>query len=316
MAKYVAVVTVELDASAPTGESMRDHHHSEYPVDRLAAAKGSTTVSVCLPARDEAATVGDIVACVRRDLVDAGVVDEVVVLDDGSRDDTAAVAARAGARVVHVADVLSGCGPGDGKGDVLWKSLMASRGDVVVWCDADIEDFGHRFVSGVLGPLLCDPTVDLAKAHYRRPERDGAGGGRVTELVARPLLSLLFPELAGLHQPLSGEYGGRRKVLERLPFAQGYGVEVGLLIDLARSFGTGGLVQVDMDVRVHRNRGLDDLGPQAMAVMQTILRRADPALVPDVAHLLRPAGPPVRVDVTERPPMVDVAEYRAAHHRT
>lgn len=306
---------VDLQATVPAAESKRDRHHSEYPVEALAAAKGSTTVSVCLPAKDESATVGDIVRCIRRDLVDNGVVDEVLVLDDDSTDDTAAVARRAGARVVQVSDVLPACGPGAGKGDVLWKSLMASRGEIVVWCDADIEDFGHRFVSGVVGPLLCDPNVDMVKAHYSRPERNGAGGGRVTELVARPLLSLLFPELAFLNQPLSGEYGGRRAVLEQLPFVQGYGVEVGLLIDLARTFGTHGLVQVDMDVRVHRNRELEELGPQAMEVIQTVLRRADPTMVPAVAELLHPQRPPVRVDVAERPPMIEVPEYLAIHRR-
>jgi glucosyl-3-phosphoglycerate synthase len=270
---------------------------------------------VCLPARDEATTVGGIVACLRRDLLDTGVVDEVLVIDDHSADGTAAVAAAAGATVVHAADVLGEYGEGHGKGEVLWKSLLVAAGDVVVWCDADIEDFGHRFVSGVLGPLLCEPGVDLVKGHYRRPERAGTGGGRVTELVARPLLSLLFPELAGLHQPLSGEYGGRREVLEQLPFVEGYGVEIGLLVDLARRFGTGGLVQVDLDVRHHRNRSLEELGPQAMEVLQTVLRRVDRDLVPAAAELLRPGLGPVEVDVAERPPMVEVAEYLARHRR-
>jgi glucosyl-3-phosphoglycerate synthase len=311
----MAVVPAELDGVDTRRRSIRSHHHSEYPVERLRDAKGATTVSVCLPARDEATTVGGIVACLRRDLLDTGVVDEVLVIDDHSADGTAAVAAAAGATVVHAADVLGEYGEGHGKGEVLWKSLLVAAGDVVVWCDADIEDFGHRFVSGVLGPLLCEPGVDLVKGHYRRPERAGTGGGRVTELVARPLLSLLFPELAGLHQPLSGEYGGRREVLEQLPFVEGYGVEIGLLVDLARRFGTGGLVQVDLDVRHHRNRSLEELGPQAMEVLQTVLRRVDRDLVPAAAELLRPGLGPVEVDVAERPPMVEVAEYLARHRR-
>jgi glucosyl-3-phosphoglycerate synthase len=164
-------------------------------------------------------------------------------------------------------------------------------------------------VSGLLGPLLCEPGVQLAKGHYHRPEHGGDGGGRVTELVARPLLSLYFPELAGLHQPLSGEYGGRREVLEQLPFVQGYGVDIGLLIDLARRFGTDGLVQVDLDVRHHRNRGLADLGPQAMAIVQTVLHRVDPDLAPAAAEFLRPGMVPVTIDVSDRPPMVQVPGY-------
>jgi glucosyl-3-phosphoglycerate synthase len=310
------------DGAAPARgapRALRGHHHGEFPLDRILAEKGSTTVSVCLPARDEAATIGTIVEVLRDELLRPGAIDEVVVLDDHSTDETAAVAGRAGARVVDASSVLPDHGGGHGKGEVLWKSLFVTHGDVLVWCDSDITEFGSRFVSGVVGALLCEPGVDLAKAHYRRPERDREGGGRVTELVARPLLSLFFPELAGLHQPLSGEYGGRRRVLEQLPFAQGYGVDIGLLIDLATTFGVDGLVQVDLDVRHHRNRTLDELGPQAMAILQTVLRRVDPALVPATAELLRPelvAGDGTdpalgSVDVNERPPPVEVEAYRA-----
>lgn len=309
----MAVLPADLPSTRDAA-GVRTRSHHDYPVERLVGAKGATSVSVCLPARDEARTVGPIVECLRRELLDVGAVDEVIVIDDHSTDGTDRVARAAGATVVHAADVLPDYGEGHGKGEVLWKSLLVASGDVVVWCDADIEEFGARFVTGVLGPLLCDPGVDVVKGFYRRPERDGTGGGRVTELVARPLLSLLVPELASLHQPLSGEYGGRRAVLEQLPFVEGYGVEVGLLIDLARRFGTDGLVQVDLDVREHRNRGLDQLGPQAMAVMQTVMRRVDRDLVPAVAELLRPGRDPVEVDVAERPPMIEVAEYLAAHH--
>lgn len=299
--------------TAPPGAAsgIRSFHHGEFTVERILDAKGPTTVSVCLPARNEAATVGDIVSTLRTDLLAPGVVDEVVVVDDHSSDDTAALAAAAGARVADASTVLPRFGGGHGKGEVLWKSLHVTDGDVVVWCDSDISEFGSRFVTGLVGPLLCEPEVDLAKGHYRRPEQAGEGGGRVTELVARPLLSLFFPELAALHQPLSGEYGGRREVLEQLRFVQGYGVDIGLLIDLAERFGTDGLVQVDLDVRHHRNRTLDELGPQAMAIIQTMLSRRDPASVPATAALLLPDGTEVAVDVTERPPMVEVPEYLA-----
>ena len=296
--------------------AMRSFHHREFDRSRLTAAKGSTVVSVCLPARNEAATIGPIVATLRDDLLRTGIVDEIVVIDDHSTDRTAPVARHAGARVVGAEEILPTYGEGHGKGEVLWKSLMVAEGDVIVWCDADLVEFGSHLVSGLLGPLLCEPDVDFVKGHYLRPLRDREGGGRVTELVARPMLSLLFPELAGLRQPLAGEYGGRREVLERLPFVEGYGVDVALLVDCARLFGVGGMVQVDLDVRLHRNRDLTDLGPQAMAIMQTLLRRIDPGLAPEIAELVRPDGDDVDVDVSERPPMIQVAEYLARHEQS
>lgn len=307
------VDTADAGSEARTG--LRGFRHSDYPVERIIAERAGTSVSVCLPARNEGATVGVIVETLRDELLAPGAIDEILVVDDHSSDDTAAVARAAGARVVAAADVLPEHGGGHGKGEVLWKSLHVTDSDIVIWCDADITEFGSRFVSGLLGPLVCEPGVDFVKGHYQRPERAREGGGRVTELVARPLLSLFFPELAGLHQPLAGEYGGRREVLERLPFVEGYGVDIGLLIDLSRQFGTDGLVQVDLDVRHHRNRTLAQLGPQAMAIMQTVLRRVDPDLVPKAGHLLHPLDDrtDVLVDVEERPPMIEVPAYRELH---
>jgi glucosyl-3-phosphoglycerate synthase len=304
----MSTTTLDLGTSS---SGIRTFHHAEFTVERLLAAKGTTSVSVCLPARNEAPTVGSIVSTLRTELLECGVIDEIVVVDDHSTDDTARVAREAGARVADAAGVLPEFGGGHGKGEVLWKSLHVTDGDVVLWCDSDISEFGARFVTGLLGPLLCEPGVDLAKGYYRRPEREREGGGRVTELVARPLLSLYFPELTGLHQPLSGEYGGRREVLEQLPFFQGYGVDVGLLIDLSRRVGVDGLVQVDLDVRHHRNRSLQDLGPQAMSIMQTMLCRVDPDLAPSIATLQRPGHEPMTIDVSERPPMAEVPGYRA-----
>ena len=304
------MVAGPVDPAARPG--IRSFRSGDYDADRLRRGKGDRTVSVCIPARNEEPTIAPIVTVLRREVVDAGLADELIVIDDHSDDATGARAAAAGATVVHAGDVLPEHGAGHGKGEVLWKSLHVSTGEIVVWCDADIQHFDRRFVTGVLGPLLCEPDVELVKGHYRRPESNGTGGGRVTELVARPLLSLLFPELADLHQPLSGEYGGVRGVLERLPFVQGYGVEIGLLIDYLRLRGTAGLAQVDLEVRWHRNRTLDELGPQALAVTQTILRYADPQLVPAVADLLRPGLPPARVDVSVRPPMRDVERATSA----
>lgn len=292
--------------------AIRTFHHDQFPIERLLEAKGDTTVSVCLPARDEAATVGPIVEEIQA-LVRIGLVDELLVLDDHSSDETASVASERGATVRSSEDILPDYGAGHGKGEVLWKSLLVSGGDLVIWCDADLRHFHRRFVTGILGPLLCEPDVDFVKAFYRRPGSDGDGGGRVTELVARPLVALLFPALAGLHQPLSGEYGGRREVLERLPFVEGYGVEMGLLIDLLRLRGTSCMAQVDLDVRHHRNRPLSDLGPQASAIMQTVLRRVDRDLAPVVAQLSLPGRSPVEVGVAERPPMIEVAEYLRLH---
>ncbi len=231
-------------------------------------------MSVCLPARNEAATVGQIVTAIRTELVDrVPLVDELVVIDDHSTDATADVAAAAGATVVDARTVLPGHGAGHGKGEALWKSLHVSTGDLVVWCDADIQGFDTRFVTGLLGPLLTDPSVEFTKGFYERTERDGIGGGRVTELTARPLLELFFPELTPVVQPLSGEYAGRRSVLEQLPFTVGYGVDLALLIDVARLVGTAAIAQVDLGQRVHRHQTLSQLGPQARAVMQAALAR-------------------------------------------
>ena len=297
----------------PVTAGPRTHHASEFVVAELVEAKGDTTVSVCLPARNEETTVGAIVDTIRAALVvDVALVDEIVVVDDHSSDQTAAQATAAGARVVGAADVLAEYGRGHGKGEALWKSLYASTGDVVVWCDADVQDFHPRFVTGLLGPLLTDPSLAFVKGFYERPV-DGhvRGGGRVTELVARPLLTLLFPQLAGVVQPLSGEYGGRREVLEQVPFVEGYGVDIALLIDIAARFGVQRMAQVDLGQRVHRNRPLHELSPMAAQVLQAALRRAAPGLVPDMALLSPPEFDAVEIVYRERPPLVSMASYVA-----
>ena len=279
------------------------------------------SVSVCLPARDEEATVGHIVATVRRTLMEAvPLVDEVLVIDDGSIDSTAEVAAWEGARVVAVDDVLAETRPGSGKGNALWKSLQATTGDVVCWVDADIRNFGHHFITGLIGPLITDPEIAFVKGYYRRPlHGEPSGGGRVTELVARPTLSVLFPELAGFIQPLSGEYAGRRSLLESIPFVEGWGIEIGLLIDIVREVGIDATAQVDLGVREHRNRPLDDLGPQATAILVTALRRAglahaiggDDRAMATLTRFTEAFEPDVvNVEVRERPPIATVPAYR------
>ncbi|MEW9550356.1 glucosyl-3-phosphoglycerate synthase [Nonomuraea sp. NPDC050783] len=239
---------------------------ADWPVRDLKALKGGTSVSVVLPARDERETVGEIVGTLRREL--DGLVDEVVVIDSRSHDDTARVAARAGARVHAQDDILPHLRPLDGKGEALWKSLAVTHGDVVVFADADIRHFRAALVGGVLGPLLADPSLAYVKGCYDRP-LDGvpAGGGRVTELVARPLLNLHWPELAGFVQPLAGEYAGRRSALERVPFLTGYGVELGLLIDLLDLAGLDAFAQVDLGSREHAPQSTEALGGMACQIM-------------------------------------------------
>jgi glucosyl-3-phosphoglycerate synthase len=291
----------------------RTFHHTDFAADALAAQKEAQghVVSVCLPARDEASTVGQNVELLRSTLVDrVGLVDEVLVVDDHSTDRTAEIARAAGARVVAVQDVLPELGSGAGKGEALYKSVAASEGDLIVWCDADILDFGPRFVVGLVGPLLARPEIGFVKGFYDRPV-DGAahGGGRVTELMARPVIATMYPHLASIVQPLSGEYAGRRHLLEQLPFVQGYGVDIGLLIDIADLEGTEVIAQVDLGTRRHRNRPLEQLSPQALAVLQTALGRSERGL-DHAATLVRPDLEPVEVSIDERPPLIEVSGYR------
>jgi glucosyl-3-phosphoglycerate synthase len=291
----------------------RTFHHTDFAARELAEQKARQghVVSVCLPARDEAATVGQNVELLRTTLLEAvGLVDEILVVDDHSVDRTAEIAAKAGARVVSVDDVLPELGPGEGKGEALWKSVAAAEGDLIVWCDADILDFGPRFVVGLVGPLLAGPDIGFVKGFYDRPVEGSAhGGGRVTELMARPAIAALFPHLASIVQPLSGEYAGRRSLLERLPFVQGYGVDLGLLIDIAELEGSEAIAQVDLGTRRHRNRPIDELGPQALAVLQTALGRSTAGL-DRAATLVRPDLEPIEVGIGERPALVEVSGYR------
>lgn len=294
---------------------------ADRPLDQLLDRKraAGTTVSVVLPALDEEATVGAIVEVIRRELIEGlpvPLVDELVVVDSGSSDRTAEVAAKAGARVVHRDDVLPRIPALPGKGEVLWRSLLATDGDIVCFVDADLRDFSAAFVSGIVGPLLTDPDVQFVKAMYDRPLGDTPGqGGRVTELVARPLLNLHWPQLAGFVQPLGGEYAVRRCLLERLPFPVGYGVELGLLVDALHTVGLDALAQVDVGVRVHRHQDGQALGRMAAAIYRTAQVRLSRG------HLVRPEltqferGPEgfvprtYPVDTEERPPMAGIKEY-------
>ncbi|MGY1688924.1 glucosyl-3-phosphoglycerate synthase [Geodermatophilus sp. SYSU D01105] len=317
----------------PDARAWFEHRTSSTPsldaldLDALLRAKrrGQHRVSVVLPARDEQDTVGGLVAGIREHWVlRTPLVDELLVVDSDSTDATAQVARAAGADVVSTAEVLPAHGSRPGKGEALWKSLAATTGDLVVFLDSDLLGDVTHYVPGLLAPLLTEPQVDYVKGCYTRPlQVDGvsvpAGGGRVTELTARPLLNALWPELAGFVQPLGGEYAGRRTALERVPFVSGYGVEVGLLVDLLRLTGLGGLAQVDLGVRRHSSQSQEALGRMAGQVVSAVLSRAGAALQAEAGGLLTqfrhdglgfvPQSTPVTVD--ERPPMITVPEYRA-----
>jgi glucosyl-3-phosphoglycerate synthase len=264
---------VEAWATYRTGNAM------QWSAYQLARAKRGARVSVVIPARNEQETIGAIVTTIRRRLVvDDPLVDEIVVVNSRSTDGTVDAARAAGARVVDQDEVTCGLPRMEGKGDALWAGLAASTGDVVAFVDGDLRDFSATFVTGLLGPLLTDRTVEYVKGFYHRPltgaaSVDADGGGRVTEISARPLLNLFWPELAGFVQPLAGEYAGRRTTLERVPFVSGYGVEIGMLIDLLDLVGLDALAQVDLGERHHRHQSLDALGRMSAQIMVTAWSR-------------------------------------------
>nr|WP_308125498.1 glucosyl-3-phosphoglycerate synthase [Rhodococcus corynebacterioides] len=286
-----------------------------WTVDELVAAKGARTVSVVLPALDEEATVGDVVASISP-LV-GGLVDELVVLDSGSTDATAARAREAGADVVTREEAVPEVATAPGKGEVLWRSLAATTGDIVVFVDSDLIDPDPGFVPKLLGPLLTRRGLHLVKGFYRRPlagSSEAHSGGRVTELVARPLLAALRPELGGIVQPLGGEYAGTRELLTAVPFAPGYGVEIGLLMDTYDRFGLDAIGQVDLGVRRHRNRPLDQLGAMSRQIVGTMLGRAGIADSGAGITQFRPEGGEFVASVTDvslvdRPPMRTVRPW-------
>ena len=310
------------------GES--NFHHAEFAdLRRLVQLKEKqgVTVSLVLPTLDEEETIGPIVRRAMREMMGrVPLIDEILVIDSASTDRTREIAEAEGARVVQHPDVLSRYGSFRGKGEALWKSLHETSGDIVVWADTDVRNWHPRMVYGTLGPLLHEPRLQYVKGYYQRPIVEGGmlkegGGGRVTELVARPLINLFFPELSGMIQPLSGEYAGRRALLETIPFFTGYAVEIGHLIDAAERVGIEGLGQVDLERRVHRNQELEGLSRMSFVILQAVMKRLEErrkarlfAELGSTMKLPRSGRGRLSLEVIEladqeRPPMIRIPEY-------
>ncbi|HEV7897063.1 MAG TPA: glucosyl-3-phosphoglycerate synthase [Planosporangium sp.] len=304
----------------PTAASWFDRRTSswrDWTLDRVVRHKGDTTISVVLATLDDEPTVGEIVGGVRILADQTGLVDEVIVVDSGSQDGTVKVANEAGATVYHHRDILPEHDARQGKGCAQWKALMVARGDLIVYVDADLAEFRSYFVTGLLGPLLTEPDVSLVKACYDRPRQDASAiwGGQVTELMARPLLNVYFPELAGMVQPLAGEYAARRSLLETLPFAAGHGVEAGLLLDTVLESGLDAVAQVDLGQRTHGRRDTAVLGEMAVSILHTVLERVHPndPRWDTLTQFTRAKDAITAVDRPvggeQRPPMVTIPEY-------
>lgn len=308
----------------------RTWHHSAFQdIGRLVQLKQrkGLKISLAFPTLNEEATIGKEILVIRTELMDRyPLLDEIVVIDSSSQDATRSVAQRYGAKVYESRDILPSHGTYRGKGENLWKSLYALEGDIIVWVDADIANIAPKFVYGLVGPLLEHDSIGYVKAFYERPIRSpggisASGGGRVTEILVRPLFSLFYPELARLIQPLSGEYAGRRSLLEHLPFSVGYGVELGHLVDIYHQFGIEALAQVDLDLRVHRNQTTEALGRMSYGILNTFYNRAE---LYDDARLLHELGDrhialrvedskhtvlATEISAVERPPMIGIPEY-------
>jgi nucleotide-binding universal stress UspA family protein len=291
--------------------------------------KQNLTISVGLPALNEAETVGNIIRIIKSTLFDeTPLLDEIVLIDSGSTDDTVKIAEDLGVPTYVHQDILPQHGKFRGKGEALWKSLFVLKGDIIAWVDTDIRNFYPGFVYGLLGPLLRESEIQYVKGFYRRPikmegELVSEGGGRVTELTIRPLFNLLYPELSGMIQPLAGEYAGRRTALERVPFFTGYGVETGLLIDLFNEIGLSAIAQVDLEERVHRNQSLASLSQMAFAILQVVMQRLQEKnriqIIDEVNRSMKLIKPQQKsyalelkpIQDRERPPMITIPEYRA-----
>jgi glycosyltransferase involved in cell wall biosynthesis len=290
-----------------------------------------TTISLALPALNEEKTVGNVIRTFKEALMDqVHLVDEIVLMDSDSSDMTRKIAADLGVPVYIHQQIFPNYEARHGKGEALWKSLYVTHGDILIWIDTDIVNINPSFVYGLLGPLLRNSNIQFVKGFYRRPIKVGdkiqaGGGGRVTELTARPLINLFYPELSGVIQPLSGEYGGRRTALEQLPFFSGYGVEIGLLIDVMEKFGLSSIAQVDLHERIHHNQPLESLSKMSFAIIQAVIRKLEHrygrGLLEEVNRTMKliryePGRFSLEIEEIaekERPPMCEVIEYQQTH---
>lgn len=310
------------------------YHHSHFQdISTLVRQKEEQglRISLAFPTLNEEATIGKEIVIARAELMDRHpLIDEIAVIDSGSTDRTLEVADRFGAKTFLASECLPGLGARPGKGENLWKSLYLLNGDIIIWLDADIKNIHPKFIYGLLGPLLSRPEIGYVKAFYERyltveNGRQAGGGGRVTEILVRPLFNLFYPELASVIQPLSGEYAGRRRVLEEIPFSIGYGVETGMLIDIFQRHGLDSMAQVNLDRRDHRNQTTVALGRMAFGILQTFFRRLEQRgtltsdeiveHLPRLMHQIRVEGEhytvqDYQIDEQERPPMITIDEYR------
>jgi glucosyl-3-phosphoglycerate synthase len=309
------------------------HHSAFWDLQALVTEKRrqGLTISLCIPTLNEETTIGKEIVIFKSELMQRyPLLDEIAVIDSGSEDQTREVASAFGADVYLARDILPACGEKRGKGENLWKAIHQLGGDLIVYIDADIKNIHPRFVYGLLAPLIYRPEIQYVKAFYDRPLASShgvrpSGGGRVTEILIRPLFSLFFPELTALIQPLSGEYAVRRPVLEKLHFPIGYGVETSHLIEVYHRWGLGALAQTDLDRRVHRNQPTRDLGRMAFGILQTFLRRLEElgtmGKLPEMSTILRQfqvndntfEEVPLAIVEEERPPMIEIKEYREKH---
>jgi glucosyl-3-phosphoglycerate synthase len=285
---------------------------ADWSAEALSRSKGDQRISVVIPARNEAATIGDIIDGIRKELVDeTSLVDELIVIDSDSTDHTGEIAANAGATVHAAAAICPDVGAHPGKGEALWKSQFVTTGDLLVFVDGDLTEWGPHFVTGLLGPLLSNPAVELVKGFYDRVLDDGSGqhtpqGGRVTELVARPLLNLCWPELSKVVQPLAGEWAIRARTFAELTVPVGYGVEMATLLDVYARAGLGAIAQVDLGQRAHSHQSVHDLGVMAAEILAVAARRSGTEVqAAQLWQFDREQQPPWRprdVPMVERPP--------------
>jgi glucosyl-3-phosphoglycerate synthase len=306
------------------------YHNSEFSdINALVALKEErgATISLCFPTLNEETTIGASVSTMRSSLMEKyPLIDEILVVDSGSTDNTREAATDAGADFYYAAGCLKNEGAYNGKGENLWKSLYLTRGDIILWIDSDIKNIHPKFAYGIIGTLLKRPDVIFCKGFYERPLKVNdklrhSEGGRVTEILMRPLINHFFPNLSGFIQPLSGEYGGRRELFEQIPFFTGYGVEIGMLIDIVSHFGLDAVAQVDLDVRVHRNQRLENLGKMAFGILQSFFKRCHELEIIDLTNAMKETFLQIKSDVVgydiieknivefERLPIAGVADY-------